>query len=205
MVTVVNTQTRQKVTEIQVGVEPEGMGISPDGKWLVNTSETTNMAHFINLETLKVEGNVLVDQRPRVAQFTDDGKQVWVSSEIGGTVSVIDAATRQIIKKISFEIPGIHKESIQPVGIRISDDGKQAFVALGPAARVAVIDTATLSVEKYLLVGQRVWNLAFSPDEKRMFTTNGVSNDVSVIDVDRLKVKKSIQVGRLPWGVVVRP
>jgi YVTN family beta-propeller protein len=140
-----------------------------------------------------------------MAQFTDDGKQLWVSSEIGGTVSVIDVATRKIIKKIGFEIPGIQKESIQPVGIKISNDGKLAFIALGPAARVAVIDTAKLEVEKYLLVGQRVWHLAFSPDEKRMFTTNGVSNDVSVIDVDRLKVRKSVHVGRLPWGVVVRP
>jgi PQQ-dependent catabolism-associated beta-propeller protein len=204
MVTVVDLEKRVKVTEIQVGVEPEGMGVSPDGKWLVNTSETTNMAHFINLETLKVEDNVLVDQRPRVAQFTHDGKQVWVSSEIGGTVSVIDMENRKIIKKINFQIPGIHKEAIQPVGIKITKNGQQAFVALGPAARVAVIDTATLQVEKYFLVGQRVWNLAFSPDEKLVYTTNGVSNDVSVIDVDRLKVRKSIRVGRLPWGVVVR-
>ena len=60
-------------------------------------------------------------------------------------------------------------------------------------------------MEKYLLVGQRVWNLAFTPDEKRLFTTNGVSNDVSVLDLDRLKVIKSIKVGRLPWGVVVAP
>ncbi|MES9928865.1 MAG: hypothetical protein ABW158_12200, partial [Candidatus Thiodiazotropha sp. 6PDIVS] len=67
----------------------------------------------------------------------------------------------------------------------------------------AVINTTSFEVEKYLLVGQRVWNLAFSPDEKFIFTTNGVSNDVSVIDVDRLKVKKSIRVGRLPWGIVV--
>ena len=70
---------------------------------------------------------------------------------------------------------------------------------------MAVVDVATRKVEKYLLVGQRVWNLAFTPDEKLMFTTNGTSNDVSVIDVDSLKVTKSIKVGRYPWGVVVAP
>ena len=64
-------------------------------------------------------------------------------------------------------------------------DGKLAFVALGPANRVAVIDAATFKVEKYLLVGQRVWQLAFTPDEKLLFTTNGASNDVSVIDVEK--------------------
>ena len=68
---------------------------------------------------------------------------------------------------------------------------------------MAVINGDTFAVEKYLLVGQRVWQLAFTPDEKLLFTTNGVSNDVSVIDVDRLKVVKSIAVGRFPWGVAI--
>jgi len=90
------------------------------------------------------------------------------------------------------------------VGARITSNGNQAFVALGPANRVAVIDAQTFEVEKYLLVGQRVWQLAFSPDETLLFTTNGVSNDVSVIDVGKLKTIKSITVGRFPWGVVTK-
>jgi YVTN family beta-propeller protein len=110
-----------------------------------------------------------------------------------------------VLKKISFEIPGITKEAIQPVGVRITQDGKLAFVALGPANRVAVIDTATFEVVKYLLVGQRVWQMAFTPDGKKLLTTNGASNDVSVIDVAALKVIKSIRTGRYPWGVVVAP
>jgi YVTN family beta-propeller protein len=78
-------------------------------------------------------------------------------------------------------------------------------VALGPANRVAVVDVASLKVERYLLVGQRVWQLAFTPDEKQLFTTNGTSNDVSIIDVEKLRVTKSVKVGRYPWGVVVAP
>jgi YVTN family beta-propeller protein len=187
-----------------VGVEPEGMGVSPDGKWLVNTSETTNMAHFIDTATLQVTDNVLVDTRPRFAQFTPDGSQVWVSAEIGGTVSVIDTATRQVLKKIGFAVQGVRKETIQPVGVRITADGKTAFVALGPANRVAVIDTATYEVTDYLLVGQRVWQLAFTPDGKYLVSTNGASNDISVIDVAARKVIKSIPVGELPWGVAIR-
>ncbi len=86
-------------------------------------------------------------------------------------------------KQITFQIPGLRSEAIQPVGVKITDDGKTAFVALGPANRVAVIDAVTHEVQDYLLVGQRVWQLAFSPDQKYLFTTNGVSNDISVIDV----------------------
>ena len=96
-------------------------------------------------------------------------------------------------------------ESIQPVGIALTPDQSLAFVALGPANRVAVVDAKTFEVKRYLLVGQRVWNLAFSGDGKRLFTTNGVSNDMSVIDVAAMRVTKSVPVGRLPWGIVVTP
>ena len=161
------------------------------------------MAHFIDTDTYDITDNVLVGSRPRYAEFTADGSQLWVTSEVAGAVSVIDPKTRQIIKTINFEIPGVQPENMQPVGVRILKDGSKAFVALGPANHVAVIDAKKLEVEQYLLVGQRVWQLAFTPDEKLLFVTNGNSNDVSVIDVPSLKVVKSLPVGVAPWGVAV--
>ncbi|NNG05907.1 MAG: PQQ-dependent catabolism-associated beta-propeller protein [Inquilinus sp.] len=205
LVTVVDVVGKRVVAEIEVGVEPEGMGISPDGRILVNTSETTNMAHFIDTVTHEIVDNVLVDSRPRVAQFNNDGSKVWVSSEIGGTVAVIDADSRAILRTIEFEIQGVPREAVQPVGIALTSDGTKAYVALGPANRVAEINQQTLEVERYHLVGQRVWNLALSPDESRLYTTNGVSSDMSVVDLDEGRVVRTIGVGRLPWGVVSRP
>jgi YVTN family beta-propeller protein len=58
-------------------------------------------------------------------------------------------------------------------------------------------------VRKYILVGQRVWQMAFTSDEKYLLVTNGVSNDVSVIDVAAERAVKTIQVGELPWGVAI--
>jgi PQQ-dependent catabolism-associated beta-propeller protein len=161
------------------------------------------MAHFIDTATRQIVANVLVDSRPRYAEFKRDGSELWVSSEVGGTLSIIDPVKHEVTKKVAFDIPGLRKEAIQPVGINITKDGKTGFVALGPANRIAVIDGATHEVQKYLLVGQRVWHMAFTPDEKYLLTTNGVSNDVSIIDVASLKVIKTIQVGELPWGVAV--
>jgi YVTN family beta-propeller protein len=65
------------------------------------------------------------------------------------------------------------------------------------------VDGASHQVTKYLLVGQRVWHMAFTPDEKYLLVTNGVSNDVSIIDVVAQKVIKTIQVGELPWGIAI--
>jgi YVTN family beta-propeller protein len=60
-VTIIDIEKRARVGEVGVGVEPEGMGLSPDGKILVNTSETTNMAHFIDTSTHEIVANILVD------------------------------------------------------------------------------------------------------------------------------------------------
>src|SRR5438128_8196285 len=202
-VTVIDLEKRARIGDVQVGVEPEGMALSPDGKILINTSETTNMAHFIDTETRQIVANVLVDARPRFAEFKRDGSELWVSSEIGGTVTVIDPMKHEVTGKITFDIPGLRKEAIQAVGISITSDGKTGFVALGPANRVAVVNGQTHAVQKYLLVGQRVWHMAFTPDEKYLLTTNGVSNDVSIIDVANLRIIKTIQVADLPWGIAI--
>src|SRR3954465_14028708 len=37
-VTIIDIEKRARIGDVQVGVEPEGMGLSPDGKTLVNTS-----------------------------------------------------------------------------------------------------------------------------------------------------------------------
>ncbi len=140
LVTMIDVATKRQTGDVPVGVEPEGMAVSPDGKTLVNTSETTNMAHLIDTRTKEIVANILVDARPRFAEFKPDGSELWVSSEVGGTVAVIDPEKRVVKQKISFEIPGLSKEAIQPIGISFTKDGKRVFVALGPANRVAVID-----------------------------------------------------------------
>ena len=91
------------------------------------------------------------------------------------------------------------------MGLPFSSDGRIAFVALGRANHVAAIDTTNYTVKKYLLVGQRVWQLALNGDGSRLYAVNGLTNDVSVIDVLNLKVLVSVPVGRLPWGSVVKP
>ncbi len=141
MVTVLDVGSGDVASEIPVGTEPEGMGVSPDGKWLVNTSETTSMAHFIDHQLAGGGGQRAGRYPAALRPFhppMDRGS--GCPPEVGGTVAVIDVATRKILHKIAFAVQGLRKETIQPVGIVITPDGKTAFVALGPGNRVAVID-----------------------------------------------------------------
>jgi YVTN family beta-propeller protein len=169
------------------------------------------MAHIIDNKSRKLVGNILVDSRPREAKFSKDNKELWVSSEVGGTISVIDTTNWEdpkswkIKEKISFEVPGVRPEQLQPVGMDFSLDGKLMFVPLGPSNRVAVIDTGTKEVKEYILVGQRPWHGEMAPDGKKYYVANGLTNDMTVIDVESLKAEKSVPVGRLPWGVAIMP
>ena len=124
---------------------------------------------------------------------------------MAGTVTVLDTITHQMITKIHFKIPGVTMEKIQPVGIQIDRERQRAYVALGPSNRVAVIDAKTYQVLDYLLVGQRVWQLAFTPNQRFLSTTNGLSNDISIIDLQQRKVTKSVAVGQYPWGIAIAP
>ncbi|MEO1612801.1 MAG: YVTN family beta-propeller repeat protein [Pseudomonadota bacterium] len=203
--TVVDTETRRVIAQIDVGIEPEGMAVSPDGKIAITTSETTNMAHWIDTETEELFANTLVDSRPRHAEFVKGGTELWVSAEIGGTVSVFDVATQTEKAKFGFEVQGVHPDRVQPVGFEFTGDEKTAFIALGPSNHVAAVNAETYEVEEYILVGKRVWHMAFSPDGTKLFTTNGVSGDVTVIDVESREPVKTIKVGRFPWGAAARP
>jgi YVTN family beta-propeller protein len=138
-------------------------------------------------------------------QVSAASRQIWVSSELRGTVEVFDAETREPLAKIGFDVPGVPRELIQAVGIQLKADSSRAYVALGPANRVAEIDAKTFKVLRTYLVGQRVWHIALSPDEKRLYAANGNSSDVSVIDLENSEVVKTIGVGRSPWGLIVAP
>ncbi|MEM6341034.1 MAG: hypothetical protein AAF729_07780, partial [Pseudomonadota bacterium] len=171
----------------------------------ITTSETTNMAHWIDTETESLFANTLVDSRPRHAEFIKEGSELWVSAEIGGTISVFDVETQEEKAKIDFEVQGVHPDRVQPVGFEMTAGDTHAFVALGPSNHVAIVNAETYEVEDYILVGRRVWHMDFNADRSLLFTTNGVSGDVTVIDVEKREAIKSIKVGRFPWGAAFRP
>ena len=120
-------------------------------------------------------------------------------------MSVFDVATQTEKAKFGFGIKGVHPDKVQPVGFELTADDSHAFVALGPSNHLAVVNAETYEVEDYILVGRRVWHMAFNADKSLLFTTNGVSGDVTVVDVAERKALKTIKVGRFPWGAAFRP
>ena len=57
---VIDPSSGKIIAKIEVGIEPEGVSISPDGNTVVVTSESSNMAHFISSSNYKITKNVII-------------------------------------------------------------------------------------------------------------------------------------------------
>jgi YVTN family beta-propeller protein len=182
LLTAIDIATRKVVSEFPVGVEPEGVAVSPkDDSIVVNTSETTSMAHLIDWRNKKVVANILVDPRPRYAEYNKDGSELWVTSEVGGTVSVIDPVKHVITQKIAFDVPGLRRSRSSRSAFASAPTASSAFVAIG--SRQSRRGHRRGDQAGAEISARRPARLAIGVDagrQVRLLTTNGVSNDVSV-------------------------
>ena len=192
----------KKVFEVKVGGEPEGVRVSADGKTVYVTSEVASLVHVIDVATRKVVKNIPVGKRPRRFLLTGAG-ELWVTNELGASVSVIRTSDHTVQGKIDFKPPGMRTEDITPVGMALSPDGKTAYVGLGKANHVAAVDVATKKVRDYVLVGKRAWGLTTSRNGQTLYVLNGLSDDMSIVDTGSFKAVKTIKAGRVPHSVVI--
>jgi len=193
--------THRKIFEVKVGGEPEGVKVSADGKTVYVASEVASTVHVIDVASRKVVKNIAVGKRPR--RFLLTASQLWVSNELGASVSLIGLADHAVQGTIEFRPPGMRAEDVTPVGMALSGDGKTAYVGLGRANHVAVVDVAKHQVRGYVLVGKRAWGLGLSRDGRRLYVANGLSDDLTIVDTAAMKAVKTVRAGRSPHSVVV--
>jgi YVTN family beta-propeller protein len=140
-------------TVIRVGNGSEGFDVSPDSKeiWVANAQDAT--LSVIDIAAKKVTATLATGtQGANRLKFTPDGKRVLVSS--GPELVVLDAATRQVIKRI----PIGHGSG----GVLIQPDGTRAFVACSPDNYVAVIDLRSLAVVGHIQAGTEPDGMAWA-------------------------------------------
>ena len=176
---------------------------SPDGTSVYVTSEVANMVHVIDTSTWELKANIQVGKRPRRFAMTPDNKELWVTSELDSSISIINPNSNTVTQVVKFSPKGFRPEDVTPVGIIMTADGKTAYVTMGRANRVAIVDIPSREVKKYILVGERAWNAELNRDESRLFVVNGLSDDISVIDTNKARVIKSVPVGRVPYMALI--
>jgi YVTN family beta-propeller protein len=153
----------RQVTQIQVGKQPEGIDVSPDGREVWVGQNGDGSISIIDTATNKVKETIKVGEVPIRVKFTPDGKRVLVSDPKAGELVILDAATRKEIKRLKVEGT--------PVGVLIAPDGARAFVAAIEANKVMVIDLTKLEVAGAIEAGQGPDGLAWAAGSQKDMAT----------------------------------
>ncbi|MGA7511515.1 MAG: YncE family protein [Candidatus Sulfotelmatobacter sp.] len=142
-------------TVVRVGNGSEGFDVSADGKeiWVANAGDGT--VSIINLASKRMRETLAAEVRgANRLKFTPDGKLALISTLRGSDVTVIDTATRKIVKRIAV--------GHGAAGIQMQPDGARAFVACSPDGYVAVIDLHSLEVVGRIEAGHDPDGLAWA-------------------------------------------
>jgi YVTN family beta-propeller protein len=158
-VTVLDLAAGAKVRDIEVGGRPEGIALTPDGRTLwvsdlqgarVVAFDTTRFERVAEVATGPVPIRVLV---------SPDGRWVVTSNAGAGTLTLIDAATREVARTVSVSGAA---EAVQ-VTILFSPDGRLLYAAETGRDTVAEVDLASGQVLRRLPAGRQGDGLAIAP------------------------------------------
>ena len=144
-----------------------------------------------SLGLIQATSNELVGQLPlkaRSGQVATGEGAVWVASE-EGTVSRVDAATRQVVQRITV--------GRDPVGVAAGHGA--VWVASSGDRSVSWINPSTNTVVKRVPVGNGPTGIALG--DGAVWVANSLDNSVSRIDADTGRVVATIGVGGTPSGV----
>ncbi|HKE00923.1 MAG TPA: YncE family protein, partial [Planctomycetota bacterium] len=171
-------------------VKNRSLGLRPGSSevWLAN--KDNDAVVVMDRTTGAVLNTVAVGVSPRNVAFNSTGSKVYVTNQRGdvaldktfleythseklGSVSVIDAATKAVIKTITTGI------GVEPFGIALAPNGKYLLVTNFRSSSLSVIDPATDNV---VATFQYDANLNFVPAGKTMADLD--SNGDFIADLD---------------------
>ncbi len=198
-------------------LRPHGIQFFPDGRTIAVTAEMEGAVLLVDDETGAVGAAIATEQEgSHMLVLSPDGARIYVANMRSGTMTAIDAASKQVIKVVPA---GEGAE-----GIDVSPDGALVWVANRGADTVTIIDAQTLEPVDTLPCGQSPIRLKFTPDGARVLVSNAGSGDIAVFDVPSRREERRIRMsadlmeqskyrmpqdtvahGPVPIGVLIEP
>jgi len=136
-------------------------------------------------------------QSPYAVVMAPDGSRLYVSHHTGGVVSVVDPASRKVVRKIA--VGG------SPAGLALSADGSALYAADADDGSVALIDTRASRVSAKIDGGRSAFGLELSRDGRRLYVCDRFLNRVNVVDTAKRKAIYRLPATREPLCCALEP
>jgi YVTN family beta-propeller protein len=126
--------------------------------------------------------------------ISPNGKEIWVANAHDGTISIINASSKNVSETLQANVRGANR-------LKFTPDGTRVLVTSLGAPDVVVLDASTRKELKRIKVGHGAAGLLMQPDGSRAFAACTPDNYVAVIDLKSLEVTGHIDVGPEPDGL----
>lgn len=164
-VAVVDTALGKQTALVKVGEEPEGIDISPDGKWLAACLEEENAVSLVDLQTNQLKHTIATQgENPEHCVFSPDQQWLLASNEKSNNVDVINLKTMASEHLIAA--------TKHPRGVGFSPDGKWAYIANEAASLLEIVSTSDWKVQANIKVGLRSNGVKVNADGSRVYVSN---------------------------------
>lgn len=184
------TPVNQVLTPVGIQVElwglrPQGLALSPDGRWLVTSGKTHELVVLnaesgeviqkvalpsekaTNAEPATVSTHILDPDKEGQLSFTGlifsrDGRRIYLSN-VNGSVKVFTLDETGVKPGLSLALPntGLKERAKEiPAGLALSADGKTLYVAGNLSNRLLELDVETGTVRRMIDVGVAPYDVA---------------------------------------------
>ena len=184
---VIDTTSRQVQREIEVGIAPFGVAVTPPRVFVTNRGGRRPVPSDT---TAPSSGSMVVSD-------------AITGSSATGTVTVVntsDSSTREI------------SVGLAPSGLALSPDGKMLAVANGHSDSISLVDTDSLQSTELKIpawpegtLGSQPIAVAFAPDGHSIYVACGGNNAIAVVrkDAGQWKLAGALPTAWFPSGIAV--
>jgi len=227
-VSVIDLTTLKTVRTLEVGKDPRGVGITPDGRLLVVANQADADVSVVDTATGKTVRRIAVGKNAEFVRVARDGRFAYVTYEPsssgkppgkedkaekggkpegGAREEQPEPAEIAVVDLSKFEVSSRLPASLETEGMEFSPDGRELVVANEGDDTVVVYDLASGRAVKRIDVsayGKRPRGVKVSPDGSTYLVTLESSDNFLVLD-SSYNVLKAVVTGKGPYGVAFEP
>jgi len=172
--------------------DPYNMYFTPDGRYAITVAELIKRLDFRDAHTMAVIKSVPVPTCPGVdhADFSADGRYMYVSCEYLGAMITVDLKRLSVIRTLSLS-----PKPASPQDVKLSPDGKLLYVADQDRSGVWEIDPGQFKVVGFLHTGAGAHGLYPSRDARLLYVSNRKAGTISVVSFTTRRVIRTWRLG----------
>ena len=163
-ISVFDFQSGQKIKDIDTGKECEGVGVTPDGRWLWAGNRAEDTVSIIDTEKLEIVKTLESPGFPYRVEFTPNGKLALVPHARSGSLMVGNVASQEVVRYIPLKLTRVDEPST--AGVFPHPDNIHAFVTVRNDNSMLVINLETGETLARVEVQSSPDGVAYSPVQR---------------------------------------